>query len=123
MDEKNCEFHGTVMEKINNTAEKVSDMKEDLELFKKEVRDDIQSIKIVQAKDEEKFITIFADMKEIKQYLKEIAEEIKKTVEKQQNKPDLFKDTLIKIGMEVLEYALIGGILFYILQTGKLISK
>jgi predicted DNA-binding protein YlxM (UPF0122 family) len=38
MDEKNCEFHGTVMEKINNTAEKVSDMKEDLELFKKEVR-------------------------------------------------------------------------------------
>lgn len=126
MADERCVEHGVCEQRIKTLEDNFSDSESKLCDFKKEIREEIVEIKIKNGKNDENFKKIYEDFSEMKGYLKEIANELKKQREDFTNKftefnnrPDLFRETLIKAGLQLLQWAILGGGFIYFTQLMK----
>lgn len=95
---KNSELHTTILEQNSKIMAESNKVMSDM----------TKRIEDIQEKNDNRYIEL-------------IKENNKQEVEIK-TKPDSFKDYLVNIGKELLKYAIIGGVLIYILYTLKLIK-
>ena len=106
-----CTEHGQCIERVNNACKDIEDLKCENTQLKK----DIQNMKIEQIKDSERVINLYNVVGEIKAIIKEISDKL----DAQAKKPDSIKEIAFEFFKEALKYALVAGIVFYIMQMAK----
>jgi hypothetical protein len=72
-------------------------------------------MKVQQIKDGERIITLYNVVGEIKDYIKTINEKL----DKQNEKPDSFKDAAFRLFEKIVEYAILGGLFYWIANLSK----
>ena len=125
-DSNYCQEHGACMEKQSQDRKDI----ETLKIEVNDIKEELSDIKVKQGHNDEKFISIFADLKEIKQILKEISTSIAKQNEnwdvrfkEMESKKDSFKEWLGKVGTKVLETSITGGLIFFIVYVALKLTK
>lgn len=96
-----CPEHSMCMERLNNNKNEIDELKKKV----KSLESDLVENKLKMMEHQNQILSLMENMKEIKVILKEISDKI--------NKPDSFNSTLQKFGLEVLKWAMIGGLFIY----------
>jgi uncharacterized coiled-coil DUF342 family protein len=98
------------MERISQHTKSMSQLEDEVGRMKEKVND----IRLEQIQDRERIKSLYDMLNEIKNSLRDIAQKL----ESGNKKEDLFKETMVKFAVNILQYGVLGGFLYAAIKFG-----
>lgn len=113
-----CSNHQDCMVRLSVIENQIIELKNDREVSKESynsLKEEMHQMQINQTKNDEKIYILFEKIEDIKNSISSLASDVRLLTEKISTPPpDLFKDTVIKFGLQVIQWGLLGGLAAYI---------